>query len=142
MRQVQAGDTITVNYTGRFEDGTVFDTSKTQGRTPLSVILGTGGLIKGFEEGVIGMTVGETKTITVPPHLGYGPYNEANVQEIFRTSLPPDIQVGMMINGQDQNQRPIQAKVIEINETTAKIDLNNPLAGKTLTFEVDLIHIN
>lgn len=142
MKQVQHGDTVTVNYTGRLEDGTIFDTSKNPGRTPLSSILGQGQLIPGFEKGMIGMTVGETKTVEIEPEEAYGPHNPAMTQEIFLTSLPPNIEVGGIVNGNTQDGKPIQARVVSKNETTAVLDLNHPLAGKKLIFEIELIHIN
>ncbi len=142
MKQVKNGDTVTVNYTGRLEDGSIFDSSKMPGRTPLSAILGQGQLIPGFENGIIGMTIGESKTIEIEPKDAYGLHNPAMTQEVFRTSLPPDIFVGGVVRGNDGQGKPLEARVISVNEKTAVLDFNHPLSGKKLIFEVELIHIN
>jgi FKBP-type peptidyl-prolyl cis-trans isomerase 2 len=140
MKQVQNGDTVTVNYTGRLEDGTIFDTSKQPGREPISSTLGQGQLIPGFEKGIIGMVIGETKTVEIEPQDAYGPHNPGAIQEVFLNSLPP-VEVGSIVSGYDQNGRPVQVKVISKDETTATIDLNHPLAGKKLIFEIELIDV-
>ena len=97
MKKIQDGDTVKVNYTGKFEDGSVFDSSLVEGRQPLTVTLGQGQLIPGFEKGLIDMAVGETKTIEIQPNEAYGEVNEDMYQEVEKSVLPEDLQVGMML---------------------------------------------
>lgn len=148
---VEAGDTVHVDYVGRLEDGTVFDTSieevaveagiYVEGReySPLTFEAGAGGMIKGFDEGVIGMKVGEEKTLEIPPEEAYGEYDEANIQAIPLEELglpepPVEGQKLMTMYG-------TRVTVLEVNDTHATIDFNHELAGKTLIFDVTLVSI-
>ena len=97
MKKIENGDTVKVNYTGKFEDGSVFDTSMVEGRQPLTVTLGQGQLIPGFEKGLVDMTAGETKTIEIEPTDAYGEVNEEMYQEVEKSALPEDIFEGMML---------------------------------------------
>jgi FKBP-type peptidyl-prolyl cis-trans isomerase 2 len=90
MKKVANDSTVTVNYTGRLEDGTVFDSSMVEGREPLKTQLGQGQLIKGFEAGLVDMEVGETKTVEIPANEAYGEYLEYLVQEVPKTQMPGD----------------------------------------------------
>jgi FKBP-type peptidyl-prolyl cis-trans isomerase 2 len=146
----KAGDTVHVDYVGKLEDGTVFDTSieevaveagtYIEGReyTPLTFEAGAGGMIKGFDEGVIGMKVGEEKTLTIPPEEAYGEYDEANIQTIPLEDLglpePP-------VEGQKLMAGRTVVTVLSVNETHATIDFNHELAGKTLIFDITLVSI-
>ena len=96
MKKIQSGDTVKVNYTGKFEDGSVFDTSMVEGREPLTVTLGQGQLIPGFENGLIDMTIGETKTIEIEPKDAYGEPVEGMLQEVEKSQLPEELEVGGM----------------------------------------------
>jgi FKBP-type peptidyl-prolyl cis-trans isomerase 2 len=149
---VKAGDTVQVDYTGKLENGTVFDTSKedvakqagiyVNGRTyaPLAFVAGSGKIIKGFDNGVIGMKVGDEKTITIPPEEAYGEYDKSLVQsvpiKVLNLTKPPE--VGQTLYNQYGNP----FKVIAVNDTYVTLDANNELAGKTLIFDIKLISIN
>jgi len=141
MEKIKNGNTVSVNYTGKLEDGTVFDSSLLEGRTPLSVTIGQGQLIKGFESALIDMIKGEKKTVEIEPSEGYGPTNPQMVVEIPKTNVPPDIEVGHMLQG-NSPQGPVNVKVIEINEETVTLDGNHPLAGKKLIFEIEVVGID
>ena len=136
---VASGDTISVNYTGRFEDGEVFDTS--DGREPLKFTVGTGQLIQGFDAAVIGMVPGDKKEITIPPEEGYGLRNDEMTAELPKSAVPEEmaIEVGMQVQLMDENGQPVPAQVAEILEDVVKMDLNHPLAGKTLIFNIELV---
>jgi peptidylprolyl isomerase len=141
MRKVQIGDTITVNYTGRLEDGTIFDSSLNEGREPLISTLGQGQLIQGFEKGLIDMIVGETKTIEIEPENAYGSYNPDMTTIVGRNQVPETIQVGETLQGNTPNG-PIIVKVIEVTDENVTLDANHPLAGQKLIFDLELIGIS
>ena len=150
-RVVKAGDTVQVDYIGKFENGTVFDTSRedvakqagiyVSSRTyaPLTFVVGSDQLIKGFDNGVIGMKVGDEKTIKTPPEEAYGEYDKSKVQaipiKVLNLTKPPE--VGQVIWDQHGNQY----KVIAMNDTYVTLDANNELAGKTLVFDIKLISV-
>ena len=138
--QVKNGDTVQVNYTGKLSDGTVFDSSS--GHTPLEFTLGSGKLIPGFEKAVLGMKVGEKKTITIPANEAYGPYRKELTLEIPRTDLK-DItpKIGMQLQSTQKDGSLIVATITKITETTVTLDANHHLAGKDLTFEIELLKI-
>jgi peptidylprolyl isomerase len=132
----KSGDTVRVHYTGTLADGTEFDTST--GGEPMEFTLGEGNLIAGFEQAVTGMKVGETKKITIPADQAYGQRSDELIVEIGRDKLPPDIdpEVGMQL----QTSQGVLT-IIEVTETTLKIDANHPLAGQDLTFVIELVEI-
>jgi len=135
---VKDGDKVKIHYTGKLDDGTVFDSS--EGKEPIEFTLGEHKVIKGFEEGVIGMKPGDKKTIDIPSEKAYGPRNEQLIQEVPKTmfkDFTPEIgqQIGMMT----QQGQPLQAKVLEVGDEKVKLDLNHPLAGKNLHFDVELV---
>jgi peptidylprolyl isomerase len=136
---IKAGDTISVNYTGKFEDGEIFDTS--EGREPLTFTVGTGQLIKGFDDAVVGMTTGDTKNITITPEDGYGEHREDLVIDMPRTNIPEDMElaIGLPVNLIDQAGNPIPAVVTEVLDDVVKMDVNHPLAGKTLVFDIAIV---
>lgn len=140
MKKIQNGDTVKVNYTGKFEDGSVFDSSVVEGRQPLTVTLGQGQLIPGFEKGLIDMAVGETKTIEIEPTDAYGSVNEEMYQEVEKSVLPEDIFEGMMLQATGP-QGVFNVLVKEIKETTAILDANHPLAGKKLFFDLEVVEV-
>ncbi len=131
---VKAGDTISVDYTGTLENGTVFDTSI--GRQPLEFKAGAGQMIKGFDAAVIGMSLGEEKTITIQPQDAYGQYSQSNVISVPIANIPNNTKVGDTLYAGTQT-----VKVLEINSTSALIDANHPLAGKTLIFKIKIVKI-
>ena len=137
FKKVKNGDFIAVNYTGKLENGEVFDSSLTPGREPLTFTVGAGQMIKGFDAGVVGMKVGDKKTITISPEEGYGLLNEDNKQIIPKENLPQqDFKVGeVYIIGQ------YRLKIYEINDSNIVASVNNFLAGQTLIFEVELVSI-
>ena len=135
------GDTVLVNYTGKLDDGSVFDTSQERG--PLRINLGETRLIPGFQEAVVGMQQGQTKTATIPPEEAYGPRREEMVIDIDRGKLPPDLSphVGQDLQLQTQTGQPVPAKVVGISDEAVKVDANHPLAGQELTFDIELVEI-
>lgn len=141
MKKVQNGDTVIVNYTGRLEDGTIFDSSLNEGREPLTSTLGQGQLIPGFENGLLEMTIGEIKTIEIEPENAYGEYKEEMITIVGKNQVPETIQVGETLQG-NTPQGPIIVKVVEVTSDSVTLDANHPLAGKKLIFDLELIGIS
>lgn len=141
MSQVKQGDRIRVHYIGRLEDGSEFDSST--GREPLEITVGENDVIAGFEHAVIGMTVGERKTITVPPDQGYGPRRDEMVQKIDRSTIPEglELELGAALEASGEDTM-LTLTVVKIGEKTVTLDANHPLAGKDLTYEIELVAIN
>jgi peptidylprolyl isomerase len=140
MAQAKSGDTVQVHYKGTLTDGTVFDSS--EGRSPLEFTVGSGQVIRGFDEGVLGMNEGERKTINIPVEDAYGPANEEMIFTLNRTDIPDDIPLeeGMTLNmHEDGNPRPIPVIVRKLDDTNVTLDANHPLAGQDLTFDVELV---
>ena len=141
MSTIKNGDRVSVNYTGKLEDGSIFDSSLQEGRTPLEATLGQGMLIPGFENGLIGMSIGETKTVEIEPENAYGTYNNDMVQEVASNQVPEGVQVGDSLMGQSQ-YGPMQVTVKEIKSDTVVLDMNHPLAGKKLIFDLEVVSVN
>ncbi|AUD01779.1 FKBP-type peptidyl-prolyl cis-trans isomerase [Spirosoma pollinicola] len=142
MAQAKSGDTVQVHYTGTLSDGTVFDSS--EGRTPLEFTVGSGQVIKGFDDGVTGMNQGEKKTISIPVDDAYGPANEDMIFTLERSDLPADIplELGMTLNmHEDGNPRPIPVIIRSLTDTNVTLDANHPLAGQDLTFDIELVGV-
>ncbi len=139
--QAKTGDTVKVHYTGTLKDGSVFDTSLD--REPLEFTLCQGQLIPGFELAVIGMTVGESKTVNIPVDQAYGPHNDELIWVIDRDRLQEGMnpEVGQQLQAQQPDGQTRIVTVIDISETSITVDANHPLAGKDLTFEIELIEI-
>ena len=135
------GDTVRVHYTGTLEDGTTFGTST--GNEPLEVTLGAGQLIPGFEKAVYGLKVGESKTVTIPAEEAYGPHRDDLVIVVEREQLPADLdpKVDQQLQMQQPDGRTAVVIVTDVSETTITVDANHPLAGKDLTFEIELVEI-
>lgn len=142
MDTVQEGDTITVEYEGRLDDGTVFDSSDKH-EEPLEFTVGEGKIIKGFDQAVVGMEVGEEKEVTVPPEQAYGQYNPELVRDLPRNVFPEDqeVQPGMVFMMALPDGRQVPVRIAEVAEEQVKVDLNSPLAGKTLTFTIKVVDI-
>ncbi len=141
MSEAKQGDTVRVHYTGRLGSGEVFDTS--QERDPLEFTIGSGEVIPGFEIAVEGMNVGEQKTVVLAPENAYGEHNETMVQRVSRADMPPEIkiEVGMMLQAMQSNNQPIVLTVTDIDDESVTLDANHPLAGKELTFDIQLVEI-
>jgi len=138
VARAKEGDRIQIHYTGRFTDGTVFDTS--EGREPLEFDAGSEQLITGVSQAVIGMEEGEERSISVSPEEGYGPYREDLIQEVPLDALPENVKVGDPLQAQSGEQT-IQVWVKELGEELAVLDANHPLAGKTLEFDLKIVSI-
>ena len=143
MSKVEAGNNVSVHYVGTFTDGEKFDSSRDRGET-LSFEVGSGQMIAGFDAAVVGMSVGETKTVTIEPKDAYGERNENAIQEVPRENFPEGfgLKEGATVSGRDQDDRPMIAKIISFNDESVNLDFNHPLAGKQLNFEVELVSIN
>lgn len=141
MTQANLGNTVKVHYTGKLEDGTVFDTSTD--RAPLEFTIGQGQIIPGFEQAVIGMQPGETKTATISSDDAYGPHRDDMVIEVDRSHFPPDLEpeVGQQLQLRQSNGQSIVVLVTDVSEQSATLDANHPLAGKDLTFEIELVEV-
>jgi FKBP-type peptidyl-prolyl cis-trans isomerase 2 len=131
---------VTVNYTGRLEDGSIFDSSLNEDREPLKATLGQGQLISGFESGLIDMVVGDKKTIEIPHDEDYGGVNEDLLVEVPKTQVPEGVEVGARLQTIGPNG-PSIVQVIEIKDEVVIIDANHPLAGKKLIFDLELLEV-
>jgi len=138
---IKQGDTIKVDYTGTLEDGKVFDTS--EGKQPLEFEVGAGKIIPGFDKAVIGMEKGQEKDISIKPEDAYGQPREELKKEIPRSSLPqgqePKVGMGLMMNTPQGQQFP--ARISKVTDDKVTIDLNHPLAGKTLNFKIKIVDV-
>lgn len=135
----KAGDTVEVHYKGTLEDGTVFDESYGRGQ-PISFTVWGGQMIAGFDAAVVGMKVGDKKTVTLTPDMAYGEYSPEAVVAVPKEQIGET--EGLEVGGElyDPNGRPV--KIVEITDTEIKVDVNHPLAGKTLIFEIEMMKIN
>ena len=141
MEQIKEGVSVSVNYTGRLEDGTIFDTSLQEGREPLTATLGQGQLIPGFENGLMGMSAGEKKTVEIDPENAYGQINPELVSEVPLDRVPEGVKVGDQLQGQNQ-YGPVNVVVREVKEDAVVLDMNHPLAGKKLIFDLEVVSVN
>ncbi|TWT61740.1 FKBP-type peptidyl-prolyl cis-trans isomerase [Rubinisphaera italica] len=141
MNAAKSGDTVRIHYTGKLEDGTQFDSS--EGRDPLEFSLGSGKVIPGFDNAVEGMAVGDKKSVTIPPEEAYGPRHEQLIQVVPRNRLPDGMTptVGMDLQSQNENGQVMQFSVTAVDEESITVDGNHPLAGKALSFDVELVEI-
>ncbi len=133
--KVADGMKVTMEYTLTLADKTVVDT--TDGKGPFSYVQGNGEIIPGLEKALAGMKAGDKKRVPVTAEQGYGPYDDKQKITVPKDKLPPDVKVGTMLR--DQTGRP--AKVLEVSDKSAVIDLNHPLAGKNLTFDVNILKV-
>lgn len=139
--QAKNGDKVKIHYQGTLTDGTVFDSSYQ--REPLEFTLGEGQVIPGFENGVMGMEVEETKSISIEPEDAYGERNDNMIISFPKANLPEDFtpQIGQQIQLQDQQGNPIPVVIQDIKEEELVLDANHPLAGKVLNFDIELVEI-
>lgn len=141
MASAKTGDTVRVHYTGTLPDGTVFDSSRD--REPLEFTIGQNMVIPGFENGVVGMNEGESKEISIPAAEAYGTYNEDLVAAVPRSQVPPEMEltVGMILQVRSPEGALARAMVREVTDAEVTLDLNHPLAGQDLVFNVELAKI-
>ena len=141
MAQAKKGDMVQTDYLGKLDDGTIFDSSKERG--PLEFTIGAGQLLPGFEQGVIGMNEGETKTVKIPAVEAYGLHREDMILTVDRSDFPPDVdpKVGEQLDVHQPDGSVNVVVVTKISEAGVILDANHPLAGKDLTFDIRLLKI-
>ena len=146
MKTVEVGNNVKVHYKGTLSDGTEFDNSRRRGHPgsvePMAVEVGTSGLISGFSNALVGMTEGQTKTVTLSPDDAYGERVEEAVQSVPKKAFGPDFEfvVGTTIQGNGPSG-PFLAKIQSLEEETVVLDMNHPLAGQELNFEIEILEI-
>jgi peptidylprolyl isomerase len=138
---IKDGDTVSLDYTGTLTDGSMFDTSI--GGEPLSFTMGAGNMIPGFEKAVLGMKVGDEKTVTIPSSEAYGSYSDNRIVEISRSQLGPEVVpvVGMELQAAQPDGSIAIVTIKKVSDTKVTIDTNHPLAGKDLTFKIKILKI-
>ena len=141
MQQVKKGDKVKVHYHGRLDSGETFD--KSEGREPLEFEVGSGMVIKGFDDGVTGMAVGDKKTINIPFDEAYGPKNPDMIIEMPKDRFPKDmdLEVGLPLAMSDGHGQQFQVVIADIKDDAVILDANHPLAGQDLTFDLELVEI-
>ncbi|MEP1932209.1 MAG: peptidylprolyl isomerase [Roseibium sp.] len=142
MTEAKSGDTIRLHYKGTLDDGSVFDSS--EGREPLEFTVGSGQVIPGLDSAIPGMKVGDEKTVNITPEDAYGLHNPAAQQTVPRTQVPDtmDLEVGMQLQGQTEDGQVMSVTVVSFSDEEVVLDGNHPLAGKNLTFEIQITGIN
>ncbi|HHX64547.1 MAG TPA: peptidylprolyl isomerase [Chloroflexi bacterium] len=141
MAQAKTGDKVRVHYTGRLNDGEIFDSS--EDREPLEFTIGQQQVIPGFEEAVVGMNPGDATTVEIKSNQAYGPHRDELVMEVERDQIPPSIQpeVGQYLQIRQGNGQPMIVTVTAVSDNTLTLDANHPLAGQDLIFDIQLIEI-
>ncbi len=139
MTEVKKGDNVRVHYKGTLADGTVFDSS--EGREPLEFVVGSGQVIQGFDEALVGMSAGESKVVEIPVDKAYGQRRDEMVMVVPMDQVPPDLnpEVGMRLEMGGANGEIVRVVVAEITEENITLDANPPLAGQDLTFAIELV---
>ena len=142
MTEAKPGTTVSIHYTGTLADGSTFDSS--EGRDPLTFEMGAGQIIPGLEAALSGMTPGEAKTVTIPAAEAYGDHNPQAVQQVPREAVPDHIPLdpGTQLQVQTQDGRALPVVVTEVTEEQVTLDANHPLAGKDLTFAVEVVSVD
>ena len=140
---VKNGQKVSVHYVGTLDDGTEFDNSRSRGDA-ISFEVGSGQLITGFDSALPGMTVGEVKSVSLTPEDAYGEVNPQAIETVPRAVFPPDmpLEVGSMVQGRAPTGQPVVARVDAIEGESVTLDMNHPLAGKNLNFEIELVSID
>jgi FKBP-type peptidyl-prolyl cis-trans isomerase 2 len=141
MANAKSGDTVKVHYHGRLTDGSTFDSSS--GREPLEFTVGRGDVIKGFDEGVTGMSVGDKKTVHIRANDAYGPKDDTRIIEFPKANFPPDMhpEAGMQLNMTNGSGQVIPVVIREVGDENVILDANHPLAGQDLIFDIELVDI-
>lgn len=141
MTQVKTGDTVRIHYTGTLADGSVFDSS--EGRDPLEFQVAAGQIIPGLDAALPGMTVGEKKVVEVPCAQAYGDANPQAVQSVPRAEVPPELplEIGTQLQVQTTDGQVLPVTIVEVTDEAITLDANHPLAGKDLTFAIELVSI-
>lgn len=141
MSQAKAGDTVSMHYSGKLSDGTKFDSS--EGRDPLEFQVGKGQIIPGLDDAMVGMAVGEKKTVKIEPEQAYGPRDPERVQAVPREQFPDDIptEPGTQLQMQTPDGQTVPVMVADASDTEVTLDANHPLAGQELTFDVEIVKI-
>lgn len=141
-QEIKQGDEVKVHYTGKLEDGTVFDSS--QGREPISFKVGEGQVIPGFENAVEGMEVGQSKTVTIPSDQAYGPRREDMVVTVEKDKFPEgvDPEEGQRFQVGSSEGQSVPAVVTNVTGDEVTLDANSPLAGQDLTFDIEVVEVS
>jgi len=141
MAQAKKGDKVQVNYKGYLKDGTIFDSS--EGKSPLDVTLGAGAVIPGFDAALVGMEVGDKKTVNIPMDQAYGNHNAEMVMQMPKNQIPPDLkpEIGDKLQVGGPTGELMAVEVLDITDEFIVLDANPPLAGKDLTFDLELVAI-
>lgn len=141
-KKAQNGDVVKVHYTGKYRDGTIFDSSKNH--NPIEFKLGEAMVIAGFEQALVGMALGEKKIVSIPQENAYGPHLPELVSNIKKTEFPPHInpELGQQLEISQPDGAPFIVTITHIHEDEVTLDANHPLAGKDLIFEIELLEIN
>ncbi len=141
MQQVKKGDKVKVHYHGKLTSGETFDSSA--GRDPLEFEVGSGMVIKGFDDGVTGMAIGQKKTVNIPYDEAYGPRNPEMVIEVPKDKFPADLEIemGMPLMMNDGQGQQFQVTIAGIKDDSVMLDANHPLAGQDLVFDLELVEI-
>ena len=142
INTVQSGHKVSVHYRGTLDDGSEFDNSRERGEA-MEVEVGSGQLIAGFDAALLGMTVGEVKNIHLGAEEAYGPYRDEALRETPKNMFPEgfSFRIGEMVRGATPDGMPILAKIVEEKDSTVILDMNHPMAGKDLNFEIELMNI-
>ena len=142
MEKVESGMFVSVDYKGTLQNGEIFDTSS--GRQPLEVQIGAGNVIKGFEEALIGMSLNEKKSFTIEPEDAYGQRDETLNRVFARAEVPPeiDLQVGQIVGVYSKEGQQIPARIVQVDDENVTADMNHPLAGEVLHFEIEVVGIS
>jgi len=142
MKKVESGMFVSVDYKGTLTSGDVFDTS--HGRQPLEVKVGAGQLITGFENELTGMSLNQKKTFTLDPEEAYGQRNESLTQDFPRADIPPEVNptIGMTVGMHTPEGQQVPANIVHLDDEKVTLDMNHPLAGESLTFEIEVVGIS
>jgi len=141
MAQVKDGDVVRVHYTGKLTNGEQFDSSV--GREPLEFTVGAGMMIKGFDDAMPGMEIGEKKTVNISPEQGYGEKSSEAIIEFPKENVPEDMKLepGMSLTLSNQDGQPVPVTVVEVKDDVIVLDANHFLAGQELVFDIELVEI-
>jgi FKBP-type peptidyl-prolyl cis-trans isomerase SlpA len=138
---IKEGSKVKVHYTGRLTNNEEFDSSLKEGGEPIEFVIGQGQLIPGFENGVLGLSTGDKKTIEIPAVEAYGEYRDELRVTVPKTNAPQGVQVGQSLQANMQNGEMVTFMVREVNDDNVIVDANHPLAGQTLLFDVEILEV-